>query len=376
MLIGLPTLRLRGDYIAIVTLAFGEIIGASSRSTATSGLFGIGYDRFSNGRQGITPVDKIDLPFIERRSTRSNLRPWLLVGARARAGRAVRRTSACATRASAARGSRSARTRSPPRRWACRSCKTKLLAYAHRRRVRRHLRRVPRRLPEHGQRRPVPVLLLDLHPRDGHPRRPGHRSGAWCSARSRCRSSTARLIPDVLNSVPGKLGLDFDARRSRSASSASCCVIMMVLRPEGLLPERRRRLELHEADDRRTPTTTRSVGDTTQATRRVSTTEQRPPSRAALVLDAPTDVTKRVRRPGRGQRRLLRRSRARSIVSIIGPNGAGKTTFFNMLTGLYKPTTGHDHVRRQATSPAQAPGPDHASWASRGRSRTSACSGR
>jgi branched-chain amino acid transport system ATP-binding protein len=29
-----------------------------------------------------------------------------------------------------------------------------------------------------------------------------------------------------------------------------------------------------------------------------------------------------------------------SIVSIIGPNGAGKTTFFNMLTGLYQPTTG------------------------------------
>ncbi len=29
-----------------------------------------------------------------------------------------------------------------------------------------------------------------------------------------------------------------------------------------------------------------------------------------------------------------------SIVSIIGPNGAGKTTFFNMLTGLYRPTMG------------------------------------
>jgi branched-chain amino acid transport system ATP-binding protein len=31
---------------------------------------------------------------------------------------------------------------------------------------------------------------------------------------------------------------------------------------------------------------------------------------------------------------------AASIVSIIGPNGAGKTTFFNMLTGLYKASSG------------------------------------
>ena len=35
----------------------------------------------------------------------------------------------------------------------------------------------------------------------------------------------------------------------------------------------------------------------------------------------------------------------RSIVSIIGPNGAGKTTFFNMLTGLYRPTTGRIFFR-------------------------------
>ena len=28
------------------------------------------------------------------------------------------------------------------------------------------------------------------------------------------------------------------------------------------------------------------------------------------------------------------------VVSLIGPNGAGKTTFFNMLTGVYKPTAG------------------------------------
>ncbi len=30
----------------------------------------------------------------------------------------------------------------------------------------------------------------------------------------------------------------------------------------------------------------------------------------------------------------------KAIVSLIGPNGAGKTTFFNILTGLYKPTEG------------------------------------
>ena len=29
-----------------------------------------------------------------------------------------------------------------------------------------------------------------------------------------------------------------------------------------------------------------------------------------------------------------------SICSVIGPNGAGKTTFFNMITGVYTPTSG------------------------------------
>jgi branched-chain amino acid transport system ATP-binding protein len=30
----------------------------------------------------------------------------------------------------------------------------------------------------------------------------------------------------------------------------------------------------------------------------------------------------------------------KAIISVIGPNGAGKTTFFNMITGIYKPTSG------------------------------------
>ena len=72
MLIGLPTLRLRGDYIAIVTLAFGEIIGRIAINGDEIKIFG---GTLTAGRQGVTPVDKIDLPFVDR-LTSLNLRPW------------------------------------------------------------------------------------------------------------------------------------------------------------------------------------------------------------------------------------------------------------------------------------------------------------
>jgi branched-chain amino acid transport system ATP-binding protein len=37
-----------------------------------------------------------------------------------------------------------------------------------------------------------------------------------------------------------------------------------------------------------------------------------------------------------------------TIVSLIGPNGAGKTTFFNVVAGLYKPTSGRIMYRGQS----------------------------
>ena len=38
------------------------------------------------------------------------------------------------------------------------------------------------------------------------------------------------------------------------------------------------------------------------------------------------------------------------IVSLIGPNGAGKTTFFNVIAGLYRPTSGSIHFGGQNIS--------------------------
>ncbi len=59
VLIGLPTLRLRGDYIAIVTLAFGEIIG---RVAINGDAIHVGGYALTTGRQGITPVDSARPP--------------------------------------------------------------------------------------------------------------------------------------------------------------------------------------------------------------------------------------------------------------------------------------------------------------------------
>jgi len=52
IVIGLPTLRLRGDYLAIVTLGFGEILPQVARNGDNLGGFNL-----TNGPNGITPID-------------------------------------------------------------------------------------------------------------------------------------------------------------------------------------------------------------------------------------------------------------------------------------------------------------------------------
>src|SRR3954453_12666300 len=59
VLIGVPTLRLRGDYVGIVTLAFGEIIGQAVNNGRQVSLFG---GTLPAGPNGMSAIDKIDLP--------------------------------------------------------------------------------------------------------------------------------------------------------------------------------------------------------------------------------------------------------------------------------------------------------------------------
>ena len=54
------------------------------------------------------------------------------------------------------------------------------------------------------------------------------------------------FIPDVFNSVPSKIGLDFDLTILNFGIFGFLILLVMILRPQGLLPERRRALELTE----------------------------------------------------------------------------------------------------------------------------------
>jgi branched-chain amino acid transport system permease protein len=237
-LIGLPTLRLRGDYIAIVTLAFGEII----RVFALNGneiAFG-GYT-LTNGAQGITPVDKIDLPF-GAQFTSLNLRPWfwtalgmvalvLFVNFRLRDSRLGRAWIAVREDEVAAASMGVPLVR------------TKLLAYATGAAfggisgafLGSYLNTVNSEQFQFS----FSIFVLAMIILGGL----GNIWGVVLGAVVLSFANTY-LIPDVLNELPAKVGLDFDLTELSFGIFGFLLVIMMVLRPEGLLPERRRKLEL------------------------------------------------------------------------------------------------------------------------------------
>jgi branched-chain amino acid transport system permease protein len=71
-LIGLPTLRVRGDYIGIITLASGEIVTQLVNNGREIHLFG---GSLTGGPAGMAAVDPVDLPFLAPFSP-VDLRPW------------------------------------------------------------------------------------------------------------------------------------------------------------------------------------------------------------------------------------------------------------------------------------------------------------
>jgi len=247
VILGAPTLRLRGDYLAIVTLAFGEIVPRVFENS-TSGIFGIGHTDFSNGRQGITPIDKINLPWTTATLRYPlELKPVYYVGLfmvllviffnirlrDSRLGRAwiaVREDEVAA----AAMGVNLVRT--------------KLWAYAIGAALGgfagaflgTYNNTVNVDQFEFG----FSVFILCMVIIGGMGNIWGVMLGAVVL------SMLNRYLLKELNGIPDKLGLNFDVTSINFGIFGFFLLVMMVLRPEGLLPSRRRKLELHgEVDE-------------------------------------------------------------------------------------------------------------------------------
>jgi branched-chain amino acid transport system permease protein len=240
VLIGLPTLRLRGDYIAIVTLAFGEIVG---RVAVNGDSLHIGHYALTAGRQGITPIDSPDFPGLSAFGP-LDLRPWywtalgmvllvLLVNFRLRDSRLGRAWIAVREDEVAAASMGVPLVR------------TKLLAYATGAAfggmsgafLAAYLNTVNADQFEFS----FSIFILAMVILGGL-------GSIWGVALGAVVLSyiDTYFIPGPFHNLPSKVGLHFDLTELSFGIFGFLIVIMMVLRPQGLLPERRRRLELTE----------------------------------------------------------------------------------------------------------------------------------
>ena len=237
-IIGLPTLRLRGDYIAIVTLAFGEIIRVFALNGPQIKIDGM---PLTGGEIGISGVDPPYFPGIGT-FNQLQLRPWywlilglvlitLFVNLRLRDSRLGRAWVALREDEVAAVSMGIPLVR------------TKLLAYA----VGAAFGGVAgaflssyTTLIDAGEFQfGFSIFVLSMVILGGLGSIWGVVLGALLLA-----NINYYLIPDVLNSLPHDLGLNFNLSDLQVSIFGFLLVLVMVLRPQGLLPERRRRLEL------------------------------------------------------------------------------------------------------------------------------------
>ncbi|MFZ0091154.1 MAG: hypothetical protein WAL63_16720 [Solirubrobacteraceae bacterium] len=239
ILIGLPTLRLRGDYIAIVTLAFGEIIGTVAINGQSVHIGG--GMTLTAGQLGISAVDPPSFPGIGVFNL-LNLRPWywlilailllvLFVNLRLRDSRLGRAWVALREDEVAAVS------------MGIPSVRTKLSAYAIGAMfggmsgafLGTYYTEVNAGQFQFGF--SIFVLAMVII---------GGLGSIWGALVGGLLLGYINnwLIPDVLNGLPGKLGLNFQLTEIEFGIFGFLLVIVMVLRPQGLIPERRRRMEL------------------------------------------------------------------------------------------------------------------------------------
>jgi branched-chain amino acid transport system permease protein len=241
-IIGLPTLRLRGDYIAIVTLAFGEIIGVVAVNGDTIHLGG--GMTLTGGNFGISALDLPYFPGVGMFSL-LDLRPWywlilaivllvLFVNLRLRDSRLGRAWVALREDEVAAVSMGIPLVR------------TKLLAYAigatfgGMSGVFLGAYHTDVTGDDFAFSFSIFVLSMIIV---------GGLGSIWGAVFGALLLSYINyyLIPDVLNTLPHSLGLNFDLTQLSFGIFGFLLVLVMILRPQGLIPERRRRLELTEA---------------------------------------------------------------------------------------------------------------------------------
>jgi branched-chain amino acid transport system permease protein len=239
IIIGLPTLRLRGDYIAIVTLAFGEIIGVVAVNGQSVNLGG--GMTLTAGNLGISAVDPPYFPGVGVFNL-LNLRPWywlifailllvLFVNIRLRDSRLGRAWVALREDEVAAVSMGIPLVR------------TKLSAYAIGAMfggmsgafLGTYYTEVNAGQFQFGF--SIFVLAMVII---------GGLGSIWGAVVGGMLLGYINqwLIPDVLNDLPQKLGLNFPLTEIEFGIFGFLLVLVMVLRPQGLIPERRRRLEL------------------------------------------------------------------------------------------------------------------------------------